>query len=115
MIYSKKDILNKEKYMYSHRRNNPYQHQYNDHHKPLTRRNRRNSNIKCVLNARNWNMITYSGLWNTKTPTMPANVKEDPTLKRRRHPHLLPQTPTHHPHLSHSRLQQTRPPPPPSR
>src|SRR6266540_6809663 len=45
-----------------HRRNNLYQHQYNDHKLP-TRRNQRNSNIKHVRNARNQNTIMYSGPW----------------------------------------------------
>src|SRR6266511_865674 len=95
---SKKDTSNMEKYTYPHRRNNLYQHQYNDHHKPPMRRNRRNLNVKHARNVKNWNTITYSGLWDAKTPTMPAVVKEDHILKKRRPPHHLRRTPTHHPH-----------------
>src|SRR6266511_4381206 len=95
---SKKDTSNMEKYMYPHRRNNLYQHQYNDHHKLPIRRNRRNSNEKHVRNARNRNTITYSGLWDVKMIMTPAAVKEDHILKKRRPPHHPRRTPTHHPH-----------------
>src|SRR6266545_7350507 len=98
MTSSKKDTLNTEKSMYPHRRNNLYQHQYNNHHKLPTRRNRRNPNVKRALNVRNQNTITYSGLWDVKTPMMHADVKEDHTLKKKRPPHHLRWTPTHHPH-----------------
>src|SRR6266545_1496266 len=87
MTSSKKDTSNMEKYTYSHRRNNLYQHQYNDHHKPPIRRNRRNSNEKYVQNARSRNTIMYSGLWDAKMTTTLAVVKEDHTLKKRRPPH----------------------------
>src|SRR6266545_204051 len=98
MTSSKKDTSNTGKYMYPHRRNKLYQHQYNNHYKLLTRRNQRNLNAKHVQNARNWNMTMYSGLWNVKTPMMPADVKEDPTLKKKRHSHCLQLTLTHHPY-----------------